>query len=149
MLSLKYLSDTYLASEWYQANSIPLRMLLKSLIIRGKWSIYNGSLSIKKNDSCWLISCINSVKSFFPKMSEAKERTHEEVHSHTSEFTPKRTIMVAIDESESSKYTIDLALKTIVGQEDQVVLVNCRPAAFNEFNIELGYPYVIPNGSFN
>jgi nucleotide-binding universal stress UspA family protein len=76
------------------------------------------------------------------------ERTHEQVEDHRPDpmFVPKRIIAIPIDESDSSKHVVEYTLSTLIQKSnDQVVLLHTRPPAFNEFNVELGYPYIIPN----
>jgi nucleotide-binding universal stress UspA family protein len=79
--------------------------------------------------------------------TEVRQRVHEQVHEPDPMFIPKRVIAIPIDESESSKHTVQFAIDTMIQKEgDQVVLLHTRAPAFNEFNVELGYPYIIPNG---
>jgi nucleotide-binding universal stress UspA family protein len=79
-------------------------------------------------------------------MSEIRERVHEQVHEPDPMFVPKRVIAIPIDESENSKHTVQFAIDTMIQkEEDQVVLLHTRAPPFNEFNVELGYPYIIPN----
>lgn len=80
-------------------------------------------------------------------MSETTPKVHEEVHEHDKAFEPKRVICIPIDESDSSIHTIQYAIKTLINNNtDQVVLLHTRPPAFNDFSLELtGLPYVIPS----
>ena len=76
-----------------------------------------------------------------------KERVHEHVHEHSpsATFQPTRVICVPVDHSPSSAHTVEFVLAKIVNQSsDLVVLLNVRPPAFNEYSVDLGYPYVIP-----
>jgi nucleotide-binding universal stress UspA family protein len=78
-------------------------------------------------------------------VEQSKEKVHEIVHEAEVTFTPKRIIVIPVDESDQSKYTIEYAIKTILDKEtDQVVLLHTRPPAVNEYNVDIGYPYLIP-----
>ncbi|KAI8895282.1 hypothetical protein BC833DRAFT_623166 [Globomyces pollinis-pini] len=65
-------------------------------------------------------------------MTESKFN-HEIVYTSNLPFTPKRTILMPVDDSPNSKYTIQYAIKNILHSDiDQIVLLNARPIRTSE-----------------
>ncbi|KAJ3261007.1 hypothetical protein HK103_006962 [Boothiomyces macroporosus] len=82
----------------------------------------------------------------------SKERVIEVVENTNpkQEFIAKRTVCIPVDESDASKHTVQWAIANILNPEtDEVVLLHVRPHAFNDYGIELGFPYIIPTESLD
>ncbi|KAI8901929.1 hypothetical protein BC833DRAFT_521689 [Globomyces pollinis-pini] len=69
------------------------------------------------------------------------DRVHEVVHQTEIPFHPKRVICIPVDESDSSKYVIDWAMKTLIQKDsDEVLLLHCRSIAIDAaMSIESGF----------
>jgi nucleotide-binding universal stress UspA family protein len=50
-------------------------------------------------------------------------------------FTPARTVVIPINDSEESKNTVDYTLNSnLVNEKDKVILINCRKSAAKEYD---------------
>ena len=58
---------------------------------------------------------------------KTQEPIHEVVHDHTETTPTKRTVAMAVDESESSQHAVEWALDNFFQEDDLVVLLNVRP----------------------
>lgn len=73
------------------------------------------------------------------QQQQPQQPQHEPEHVITSDFEPKRVIVLPVDGSKSSLDCIHFAIEKIVNKEtDQVVLLNVRPYAFPDMAV--GYP---------